>query len=79
MNVPPTPTSGAKFPDVHVNLIGEDGNAGAIMGRVTRALHQAGHRDVVDDYRREAMSGDYNNLITVTTQWVTCDEGDDDE
>ena len=31
-----------KYPDIQVALIGEDGNAFAIMGRVQRALKQNG-------------------------------------
>jgi len=54
-----------------VRLVGEDGNAFAIMGRVTRALRKAGYAsDDVSEYRREAMSGDYNNLLSVTMRWV---------
>lgn len=31
----------AKYPDVEVELCGQDGNAFAILGRVARALRQA--------------------------------------
>jgi hypothetical protein len=31
-----------KYPDVSVRLVGEDGNAFAIMGRVSAALRDAG-------------------------------------
>jgi len=31
-----------KFPDVFVQLVGEDSNTGAIMGRVTRAMAEQG-------------------------------------
>lgn len=57
-----------------VKLIGEDGNAFAIMGRVVRALRKAGYSsEKVAEYRKEAMSGDYNHLLAVTMDWV--DEG----
>jgi hypothetical protein len=54
-----------------VKLIGEDGNAYAIMGRVTRALRKAGYsKEEIDRYRKEAKSGDYDNLLRVTLKWV---------
>jgi hypothetical protein len=59
-----------KFPDVTVELVGQDGNAFAILGRVAAALRKAGHTDSVDEYMREAMSGDYDNLLRVTAQTV---------
>jgi ribosomal protein S9 len=57
--------------DVDVQLTGEDGNAFAIMGAVTRALRQAGatHEEIAK-YTTEAMSGDYNNLLRVSMEWV---------
>jgi hypothetical protein len=70
-----------KFPDVFVPLVGQDGNAFAIMGRVSAALRKAGHGDAVKAYMDEAMSGDYDNLLRVTTQYVSVgnpDDGDDD-
>jgi hypothetical protein len=57
--------------DVEVQLSGEDGNAGAIMGRVVDALRQAGAtKDEIDQYRKESMSGDYDNLLRVAMDWV---------
>jgi hypothetical protein len=56
--------------NVKVKLVGEDGNAFAIMGKVSRALKKAGHQDLVDDYQAEAMSGDYDNLLRVTMDYV---------
>ena len=77
--------SEVKFPDVHVKLVGEDGNAFSIMGRVSAALKRAGHADAVKEYMDEAMSGDYVHLLRVTCQTVSVDreshsdEWDDDE
>ena len=54
-----------------VKLIGEDGNAYSILGRVEKALHKAGYsRDDMDEYLEEATSGDYNHLLSVTMEWV---------
>ncbi len=60
-----------KFPEVEVELVGQDGNAFAILGRVAAALRKAGHSDAVKEYMDEAMSGDYDNLLRVTAQTVT--------
>lgn len=59
-----------KFPEVSVQLTGTDGNAFALMGKVTSALKAAGHGDQVDAFREEAMSGDYDNLLRTCMSWV---------
>ena len=54
-----------------VKLTGADGNAFAIMGRVREALHKAGaDKEYVDQYLKEAMFGDYDNLLCVTMDYV---------
>jgi len=54
-----------------VRLVGEDGNAYAIMGRVTSALRRAGFdNEVVKTYQKEATSGDYDHLLRVTLSYV---------
>ena len=61
-----------KYPDVEVPLIGEDGNAFAIMGRVQRALKQNGvPKEEIEQYLKESQSGDYDNLLVTATRWVT--------
>lgn len=67
-----------KYPNIVVDLSTIDGNAFSVMGAVTRALKQHGlpHFEV-DAYREEATSGDYNNLLTVTMNWVAVDYGND--
>ena len=61
-----------KYPDVEVTLIGEDGNAFAIMGRVQRALKQNGvPKEEIEQYLKESQSGDYDNLLVTATRWVT--------
>lgn len=59
-----------KFPDVTVQLVGQDGNAFAVMGAVSKALKRAGHSDQVEAYMAEATAGDYNCLLRVTQEWV---------
>jgi len=57
--------------NVKVQLIGEDGNAFAIMGKVSKALRAEGYdTDFIKTYQLEAMSGDYNHLLQVTMDYV---------
>lgn len=60
-----------KYPNVEANLVGEDGNAFAIIGTVTAAL-QAGGVDKTQRaaFMKEAMSGDYDSLLVTCMKWV---------
>lgn len=61
-----------KYPDIEVKLVGEDGNAFMILGRVSNDLRANGvEREEVDQYVAEATDGDYENLLAVTAQWVS--------
>ena len=54
-----------------VKLIGEDGNAFAIMGTVAKALKEAGFSEEhIDKYYEESSSGDYDNLIRVAMKYA---------
>jgi len=60
-----------KYPKVKVKLIGQDGNALAILGRVTKAMRQAGVTEQeVKDFVTEATKGNYDHLLFTVTQWV---------
>jgi hypothetical protein len=60
-----------KYPDVKVQLSGEDGNAMLIIGRVRRALKKANVPDnEVEQFSTEAMSGDYDNVLQTAMKWV---------
>ncbi|HLS32611.1 MAG TPA: hypothetical protein VK039_03395 [Brevibacterium sp.] len=60
-----------KYPDITVNLIGQDGNAFAILGRTTTALIRAGvDTDEIQEFSNEATSGDYNHLLRTVMAWV---------
>jgi hypothetical protein len=55
-----------------IKLTGTDGNAWAIMGNAMRGLKRAGYtKEEIDQYQKEAMSGDYGHLLQVTMEW--CD------
>jgi len=63
--------SNPRYPDVHVPLVGHDGNAFSIIGRVRKALLKHGaDKETVEQYIAEATSGDYDNLLYVTMCWV---------
>lgn len=72
-----------KFPDVIVPLVGEDGNAFAILGRVITAMRRAGcTKEEIDAFKTEATSGDYDHLLATVMETVTegsADEDDDDD
>ena len=54
-----------------VKLIGLDGNAFSVMGNVKRALKRAGaDQEYIDQYLKEATSGDHNHLLSVSIKYV---------
>lgn len=54
-----------------VKLIGNSGNAFAILGSVKQALRRSGaDKEYIDQYLNEAMSGDYDHLLAVTMDYV---------
>ena len=57
--------------DIEVQLVGNDGNAFAIIGKVGRALREANVEDKeIKLFYQEAMSGDYDNVIRTAMKWV---------
>jgi hypothetical protein len=69
----------AKYPEIKVKLAGEDGNAFAIMGRVSDGLRKGLKKrgmtyeqinEEISAFRKQAMSGDYNNLLCTCMDWV---------
>lgn len=61
-----------KYPNIKAKLIGQDGNAYAIIGTVKQALRKANvPQSDIDEFVTEAMSGDYNNVIVTALKWVT--------
>jgi len=60
-----------KYPDVEVQLSGQDGNAYAIMGAVSSALKRHGvPAEEIAKYKEESMSGDYDHLLVTAMRWV---------
>lgn len=65
-----------KHPEAAVylgDLSGPEGNAFAILGRVSKALKDAGVSKADQDaYHEAATSGDYHNLLRVTQETLVC-------
>lgn len=70
-----------KYPEIEIKLVGEDGNAFSILGRVRRAFDRSSvfaewsDEDAEaewENYYAEATSGDYDNLLATTMRWFSC-------
>jgi hypothetical protein len=60
-----------KYPDIHVQLAGKEGNAFAIIGCVRKALREADvPNDEINEFVLQAMSGDYDHLLATCMKWV---------
>ena len=63
--------AGCRYPAVKVRLSGGDGNAFVIMGRVLRALKEAGVPAKEQNlFCKQAMSGSYLELLATCCKWV---------
>jgi len=52
-----------------VKLIGEDGNAFAIIGKCVKALKRAGQEENAEKFQEEAMSGDYDGVLQAAMKY----------
>jgi len=71
---------GTKSDKPRLRLVGEDGNAFAILGRAHQAARHAGMPE--DEWKKiqaEATSGDYNNLLMVMLKYFDCDPPDEED
>jgi hypothetical protein len=60
-----------KHPEITVSLIGQDGNAFFILGRVQQAMRRAGvPADEIKVFMDEATAGDYDHLLGTVMKWV---------
>tara|TARA_Y100000310_G_scaffold103994_1_gene102316 strand:+ start:335 stop:541 length:207 start_codon:yes stop_codon:yes gene_type:complete len=67
-------SEGIKYPEVQVQLTGNDGNAFAILGNCQKAARQAGlTKDQIDEFVNEAMSGDYDHLLQTCMKYFEVD------
>lgn len=63
-----------KYPNINIPLVGEDGNAFSILGRVSRIMKQNKIHHEWDEFHKQATSGDYDNLLLTVMTWFAHDE-----
>lgn len=67
-------TNGIKYPEIHVQLVGQDGNAFFILGRCLQAMRRAGlSKEEQDEFQNEATSGSYDDLLATCMKWFDVD------
>ena len=60
-----------KYPEIEVQLVGTDGNAFALIGKVQNALKDFEvSKEERDEFFNEATNGDYNHLLQICMKWV---------
>jgi hypothetical protein len=60
-----------KYPKIKVKLVGSDGNAFAVLGKVKEAMRKGKvPAEDISAFMKEAMSGDYDNLLATCCDWV---------
>jgi hypothetical protein len=63
-----------RYPDVHVRLVGEDGNVFAIIARVCRALRRAGEPEAASAFAGAAMQQEsYDDVLRLVLETVDAD------
>lgn len=63
-----------------LKLVGEDGNAFAILGAAHRSAIKFGwSKEHWNKFHKEATSGDYDNLLMTCMKYFNCDGDDDDD
>lgn len=61
-----------RYPEIEVELVGNDGNAFVILGAVGKALRRAGVSQAErDEFTAEATAGDYDHLLQTAMRWVS--------
>lgn len=59
-----------KYPNVEVQLSGQNGNAFVVLGLCLRAARKAGvSKDEIEAFQAEATKGDYNHLLQTCMKW----------
>lgn len=56
--------------DVEVKLVGTDGNAFSLLGKVSGALRRAGYKKEAKSFLKEATEGDYTHLLATCAKYV---------
>jgi hypothetical protein len=59
-----------KYPDIEVQLIGQDGNAHAILAACRRAAREAGlSGEEIEAFTDQATAADYRHLVATCAEW----------
>ena len=56
--------------DIKVKLVGADGNACYIIGKVSELLRKNGYKDLVSSFIQEATSEDFNHMLQTVNEYV---------
>jgi hypothetical protein len=64
-----TTKAGIEYEKPTVRLVGEDGNAFGIIGRVSRVLKRIDPK-IASEFTAEAMSGDYDHVLQTCMEYV---------
>ncbi len=63
-----------KHPNISVKLIGMDGNALAILGKVVNSMKKEKlSSEEIKQFQIEALSGNYDHLLQTCMKWVNID------
>lgn len=69
-----------KYPEIKVKLVGEDGNAYAILARCRKAMRKANiDAEVQENFLKEATSGNYNHLLITVMKWFATDKDEEED
>jgi len=69
-----------KYPNINIPMVGEDGNAFSILGRVKRIMRRADLPDSEwDAFHAEATSADYDHLLMTVMRWFEVDRDMDED
>jgi hypothetical protein len=61
-----------KYPNVEIQLSGEDGNVFSIIGRCTKSARRGGvSKEEINVFTSEMMSGDYDHALQTVMRWFT--------
>jgi len=62
-----------RYPQISVQLSGNDGNAFMVLGLCKRAARRAGLPEAdLDAFITEATCGTYDHLLQTATRWFEC-------
>jgi len=59
-----------KYPQIQVTLVGQDGNAYAVLGACTKAMKRNNiSKEEQTTFLDEATAGDYDHLLQTAVKW----------